>query len=84
MGVLPLQFMPGDSIASLGLTGHEVFSIEGLENGVSVHQQLTVRADREDGSAIQFRVISRLDTPIELEYFRKGGILPYMLDDLVQ
>jgi len=84
MGVLPLQFMPGDSIASLGLTGHEVFSIKGLENGVSVHQQLTVRADREDGSAIQFRVISRLDTPIELEYFRKGGILPYMLDDLVQ
>jgi len=84
MGVLPLQFMPGDSIASLGLTGHEVFSIEGLENGVSVHQQLIVRADREDGSAIQFRVISRLDTPIELEYFRKGGILPYMLDDLVR
>ena len=72
MGVLPLQFLPGQSRESLGLTGREVFSIEGLENGEA--REVTVHGD-----GIAFRATVRLDTPRERDYLRHGGILPYVL-----
>jgi len=76
MGVLPLQFADGDSPESLGLTGHERFSISGVENGEA--HEVTVRAD-----ALEFRARVRLDTPREREYLRHGGILPYVLRKLI-
>jgi aconitate hydratase len=80
MGVLPLQFLPGENAASLGLTGREVFSIEGLDGGHA--SEVTVRAQREDGSELQFQARVRIDTPQEIDYFRHGGILPYVLRQL--
>jgi aconitate hydratase len=76
MGVLPLQFMPGDTRESLGLTGREEFSILGVDNGDA--DEVTVRAD-----GIEFRAIVRLDTPREREYLRHGGILPFVLRRLL-
>ncbi len=76
MGVLPLQYRPGESRESLGLTGHEAFSIVGLENGEA--DEVTVRADDTE-----FRAIVRLDTPRERDYLRHGGILPYVLRRLL-
>ncbi|HWQ24586.1 MAG TPA: aconitate hydratase, partial [Gaiellaceae bacterium] len=76
MGVLPLQFLPGESRESLGLSGREVFSITGLENAEA--REVTVRAD-----GVELRAIVRLDTPREREYFRHGGILPYVLRRLL-
>ncbi|TVP89590.1 MAG: aconitate hydratase AcnA [Thioalkalivibrio sp.] len=80
MGVLPLTFLPGETAASLGLTGREVFSIEGLDEGRA--SQVTVRATRDDGSVTEFQARVRLDTPQEIDYFRHGGILPYVLRQL--
>jgi aconitate hydratase len=71
MGILPLQFAPGETMASLGLTGREELSILGVENGEA--REVTVRADDRE-----FRAIVRLDTPREREYFRHGGILPFV------
>jgi aconitate hydratase len=76
MGVLPLQFMPGENRESLGLTGREVYSVTGLEGGEA--REVTVRADDTE-----FRAILRLDTPREREYLRHGGILPYVLRQLL-
>jgi aconitate hydratase A / 2-methylisocitrate dehydratase len=76
MGILPLQFMPGESRETLGLTGRETFSITGLEDGEA--REVTVRADDTE-----FRAILRLDTPREREYLRHGGILPYVLRRLL-
>jgi aconitate hydratase len=76
MGVLPLQYLPGESRASLGLSGREEFSIVGLENGEA--REVTVRAD-----GTEFHAIVRLDTPREREYLRHGGILPYVLRRLL-
>ena len=80
MGVLPLQFLPDESAVSLGLTGREVFSIEGLDGGHA--SEVTVHAQREDGSELQFQARVRIDTPQEIDYFRHGGILPYVLRQL--
>ncbi len=82
MGVLPLQFLPGQSAASLGLTGRETFTIRGLELGLTARAQLTVTAtgDPGDGGGERtFEVDCRLDGPIEVEYYRQGGILPAVL-----
>jgi aconitate hydratase len=79
MGVLPLQFKPGDSVDTLGLTGHEVFNIEGLNDDLKPQCELTVRAIKPDGREIQFQAIARLNTTIEIEYFRNGGILHTVL-----
>jgi aconitate hydratase len=76
MGILPLQFLPGESRASLGLSGREEFSVTGAENGEA--REVTVRAD-----AVEFRATLRLDTPREREYVRHGGILPYVLRRLL-
>jgi len=88
MGVLPLQFQPGQSAASLGLTGRETFSILGLEGGPSPRQSVTVVArrdetaggERNDGAnELRFSATARLDGPIDVEYYRAGGILPAVL-----
>jgi aconitate hydratase len=76
MGILPLQFMPGQNAESLGLTGREEFSITGIEGGEA--DEVTVSADDKE-----FRARVRLDTPREREYFRHGGILRYVLRRLL-
>jgi aconitate hydratase len=84
MGVLPLQFEDGESVSSLGLTGEEVFDIEGIGEGLTPHKRLTVRATATDGSVKTFHVVTRIDTPIEVEYYRHDGILPYVLRNLAK
>jgi len=84
MGVLPLQFKEGDSAASLRLTGHEQFDIEGLAGNLVPGAKLTVRAAGSDGSSRTFTVICRLDTPVEVKYYRNGGILHAVLRDLMR
>jgi aconitate hydratase len=81
MGVVPLQFYKGDSVESLGLNGHERFSIAGLDvlNKGELPKELTVTATADDESVTEFRVIVRIDTPMEAEYYRHGGILQYVL-----
>jgi aconitate hydratase len=87
MGVLPLQFQPGQTAESLGLNGEEVYAIEGLPaayaTGFTAGQTLAVRADRPDGTHVDFRAVSRIDTPQELLYYRHGGILQYVLRQLL-
>jgi aconitate hydratase len=78
MGVLPLQFKPGESAASLGLSGYETFSIAGLAEGEEVPREVTVRADEQE-----FAVTVRIDTPKEQRYYRHGGILQYVLRGLL-
>jgi aconitate hydratase len=83
MGVLPLVFKPGESVDALGLTGREVFSIEGLSEDIAPKSELTVHARREDGSTLTFQAITRLDTPIEVDYYRNGGILHTVLRNMM-
>ncbi|MBV8136661.1 MAG: aconitate hydratase AcnA [Deltaproteobacteria bacterium] len=83
MGVLALEFLPGQSRKTLGLTGREVYSISGLGAGLKRHQRLTVRAE-ERGQSKQFEVVARVDTPEEVEYIRHGGILPFVLRELAR
>ncbi len=83
MGVIPLEFAAGQNVSSLGLTGHEVFHIEGLSDAIQPGEQIAVRAVRADGSEITFSVTARLDTPVEVEYYRNGGILHKVLRDLL-
>jgi aconitate hydratase len=80
MGVLPLNFMPGESADSLGLTGKESFDIEGLGDGSS--ETVTVTATASDGKVTSFQARVRIDTPKEAEYYRNGGILHYVLRQL--
>ncbi|MBV8082240.1 MAG: aconitate hydratase AcnA, partial [Candidatus Eremiobacteraeota bacterium] len=82
MGVLPLQFEAGESAASLGLTGEELYTIDGIAGGVGVGKKLTVRAVAKDGTAKSFTVKVRINTPDEVEYYRHDGILPYVLRQL--
>jgi aconitate hydratase len=85
MGILPLQFAAGETAASLGLTGEESYDITGLEGlaaGEPLPRQLAVTARRDDGTAREFRVTLRIDTPKEAEYYRHGGILLYVLRQL--
>ncbi|MGH2558563.1 MAG: aconitate hydratase [Thermomicrobiales bacterium] len=83
MGVLPLQFLPGQNAATLGLTGHETFAIRGVADGLAPKEQLTVTATGEDGATIDFTVVTRIDSPVEIEYYRNGGILQTVLRRLV-
>jgi aconitate hydratase len=82
MGVLPLEFMGNDTRQSLGLTGFETFAIEGLDDTLRPRATLTVRTTGA-GGANSFKVLARIDTPEELNYYRHGGILPYVLRQLV-
>ena len=78
MGVVPLQYKTGDTTESLGLTGSETFSILGLENDNYPGKELTVKAVRTDGSSFEFKALSRLDSQVEIEYYRHGGIMQYV------
>ncbi len=82
MGVLALQFKPGESRETLGLTGREEYSIGGIAAGLKPGQTLKVRAE-QDGKVREFEVIARVDTPEEVEYIKHGGILPYVLRQLL-
>ena len=84
MGVLPLQFKPGQNVSSLGLRGDEAFFITGLSDEMGIQSEVSVRAVRQDGSEIHFQVIARLDTPVELDYYRNGGILHTVLRSMLQ
>jgi aconitate hydratase len=83
MGVLPLEFRPGQEWEVLGLTGRETFSISGIADDLSTGKHLTVRASAEDGTLVEFDVLTRIDTAVELEYYRHGGILQYVLRQLL-
>ena len=83
MGVLPLEFIDGETRVSLGLTGFETFEIEGMSDGMRPKSKLTVRAKSQDGTVKTFSAVSRIDTPEEMSYYRHGGILPYVLRQLV-
>ena len=79
MGVIPLQFLPGQGRESLGLTGQETYSVENVFTAIECSKPALVRAIAPDGKSTTFEVIVRVDTPQELEYYRNGGILPYVL-----
>ena len=83
MGALPLVFKPGESAQSLGLAGDEIFHIGGIEN-MTPRKVLPVTAVRPDGNRIEFEVITRLDTEVDVDYFNNGGILPYVLRKLMR
>jgi len=83
MGVLPLEFTNGDTRQSLGLTGFETFEILGLDASLTPKATVSVRAVGADGSTKEFKVLARIDTPEEMNYYRHGGILPYVLRQLV-
>jgi aconitate hydratase len=83
MGVLPLQFIAGENVASLGLTGHETFDLSGLSSALRPRGEIALTA-RRDGRTWQFRATVRIDTPEELEAYRHGGILPYVLRQLLK
>ena len=83
MGVLPLEFVDNETRVSLGLTGFETFEILGLSDEMRPKSKLTVRATSSDGRVRTFSAISRIDTPEEMSYYRHGGILPYVLRQLV-
>jgi aconitate hydratase len=82
MGVLPLQFIGNDSVQSLGIKGDETISVLGLD-AIRPQQELTLVIQRADGSRQEVRVKSRIDTSIEVDYYQHGGILPFVLRELM-
>ena len=87
MGILPLQFKAGENATTLGLTGEEVFAIDRLvallANGLTDKRDVTVKATAADGSVKIFSAIARIDTPQEALYYQHGGILPYVLRQMI-
>ena len=79
MGVLPLQYITGDNAEELGLTGNETFAISGVAEDIKPLKKVQVVAKKGNGSEIRFQAIARLDSKIEIEYYRNGGILQYVL-----
>jgi aconitate hydratase len=84
MGILPLQYLPGQNAASLGLTGREVFAISGIANGLRPRAELAVTARDDDGRETRFRAVARLDGEIDLTYLRNGGVLHTVLRRLAK
>jgi len=84
MGVLPLEFLPGESATTHGLSGHEVFDITGIAGDLHPRKLVAVRARAEGGRTVTFQAVARLDSAIEIEYYRHGGILPYVLRRLMR
>jgi aconitate hydratase len=82
MGVLPLQFKGSDSVESLGIRGDETFDVTGLEHGIRPQMDVKLVIHRKDGSKKEATLLLRIDTPIEVDYFLHGGILPYVLREL--
>ena len=83
MGVLPLQFGEGDSVEKLGITGDEEFDLPGIEGELSPRQEVVLEIVRRDGARQQVVLQLRVDTPVEVDYLRHGGILPYVLRELL-
>jgi aconitate hydratase len=83
MGVLPLQFKGSDSVQSLNITGEETFDLEGLSSDIKPQQEVTLVIHRKDGSEQRVTVLLRIDTPIEVDYYKHGGILPFVLRSLL-
>jgi aconitate hydratase len=83
MGVLPLQFREGLGAETLGLTGSEIITIEGIHDNMLPKSEVTVRVEKPDGNTFSFPMTARLDTPVEVEYYSNGGILPAVLRDLL-
>ena len=84
MGILPLEYPAGESAASLGLSGEELFDITGIEGGVEPGQDIAVRAVAADGREVAFTAHCRIDTPVEAEYYHHGGILQFVLRGLLE
>ena len=84
MGVLPLQFPDGENRDSLGLTGFETFDVSGIASGLAPGKLIDVSARRDDGSEVSFKAIARIDTPIEVEYYRHRGVLQYVLRQILK
>ena len=82
MGVLPLQFLPGESSSTLAITGDEMISIEGLDDQITPNSQVTARMIRQNQEVTYFHVIARLNTPVEIDYYRNGGVLNTVLNNL--
>jgi aconitate hydratase len=83
MGVLPLEFMPGENLKSLGLTGLEIFDFEGLAQNFEPRKKIKVRARAANGSEKNFTAVARVDTPFEVAYYQHGGILQYVLRQML-
>ncbi|MEG0880846.1 MAG: aconitate hydratase AcnA [Janthinobacterium sp.] len=83
MGVLPLQFIGDDSVQTLGITGNETFDLKGLEGEIKPQQLATLVIHRADGTSLDVKVLLRIDTPIEVDYYKHGGILPFVLRQLL-
>jgi aconitate hydratase len=83
MGVLPCQFTGADSAASLGIDGSEEFDIVGLESGIRPQMDVALVIRRKDGATQRIPLLLRIDTPIEVDYYLHGGILPYVLRELL-
>lgn len=84
MGVLPLQFKEGDSAESLGLTGYEKFDVEGIEEGLAPGKDILVRVMPPNGQDFTFNAVCRLDSPVEVDYYKNGGILQTVLRQMMQ
>ena len=84
MGVLPLQFKDGESAVSLGLTGKETYAITGISGDLSPLQDATVTVTDDDGNTKSFATTVRIDTPVEIDYYRNGGILHTVLRDFLK
>jgi aconitate hydratase len=83
MGVLPLQFIGNDSVDTLKITGEESFDLIGLEHDIKPQQEVTLVIKRANGQSQNVKVLLRIDTPIEVDYYRHGGILPFVLRQLL-
>jgi aconitate hydratase len=84
MGVLPLQFKEGENAATLGLTGKEVFDVRGLSQAIRPRSEVTVAVRAPDGTCRTFQAVARLDSAVEVNYYRNGGILPTVLRSLLK
>ena len=84
MGVLPLQFKEGENVQSLGLDGSETLSTVNLTDDVAPLQEITIKAVKADGREITFQTICRIDTPVEVDYYRNGGILHTVLRNFLK
>jgi aconitate hydratase len=82
MGVLPMQYLPGQTRESLGISGEETFAIEGIASGLAPRKKLAVTATTADGTVKRFEALARIDTAVELDYYQHGGILQYVLRQL--
>ncbi|MDE2422154.1 MAG: aconitate hydratase [Gammaproteobacteria bacterium] len=84
MGVLPLQFKGDDSVETLGLVGNETFDLIGVNDHMTPQSDITLKITRHNGQVLEVELLSRIDTPIEVDYYRHGGILPFVLRDILE